>query len=412
LVGLEGLESGLQDLAAAQREYVEARLAAGRPSASQLLPGHLAVLLATALPLLIGSSETTRSSGWRWFLVALASGGLLLSRSPIGIALAILAVAVVAAHGRSRRLILIAPVLLVLASAVVVATRPDVVRLDPLTLRVDNWRTAVAVWREAPVAGVGFGGFGQAAQTVDLELGNRPAHAHSVVGEGLAELGPLGASVSIFVLMVVARVAWRLRLEDPGLSASIMVVPMHNLFDFSWWVSGVALPWAVVFGWAVGRVGAVVPAVPSRRHDPARMMVTVTATILFALTVLHTTSRWTEWTTDASDPAPERLEAFERSWRLAPWRTEPALRAAVAAVEANDPAAIERVARGLDRVAVLRPFSADVATVRALVEQARGDDAAAAAAAWNADRRRGVTGRVSPTGVPDRGTGGPGAPVR
>ena len=113
---------------------------------------------------------------------------------------------------------------MVLASAVVVMTRPDVVRLDPLTLRVDNWRTAVAVWREAPVAGVGFGGFGQAAQTVHLELGNRPAHAHSVVGEGLAELGPLGACVSILVLMAVARVAWRLRLEDSGLSASMMVV--------------------------------------------------------------------------------------------------------------------------------------------------------------------------------------------
>ena len=43
----------------------------------------------------------------------------------------------------------------------------------------------------------------------------------------------------------------------------------------------------------------------------------------------------------------------------------------MAAVEAGDRSALERVVRGLDRVAILRPFSADVATVRALVEQAR-----------------------------------------
>jgi hypothetical protein len=137
--------------------------------------------------------------------------------------------------------------------------------------------------------------------------------------------------------------------------------------------------------------------------------VTVAGTFLSAVTVLHATSRWTEWSVDPDAPALERAATFERAWRLAPWRTQPALHAALAAVESGDRSAVERAARGLDRVGVLRPFSADVATVRASVEQARGDEAAAAAAAWQADRRRTVTGRVDRPDESDRRGAGHGA---
>jgi len=411
LVGFEELTAELPDLAGAQHEYLQARIAAGRPFASQLFPSHLAVLLATALPLLVGSAGTTGSRAWRWPLAALVAVGLLLTRSPIGIGLAVLAVALPAAVLRSRRLAIAAVSLMVLATVVVVGKRPDVLRLEPVALRVDNWRTAVAVWRQAPAAGAGFGGFGQAAQSVDLELGNRPAHAHSVVAEGLAELGPVGVAGAIALLASVAWVAWRLRHRDPWLAASVMVVPIHNLFDFSWWVSGVALPWAVLAGWAVGRLRPERSATRAPRRDPLRIAVTVAGTVAFALTVLHATSRWIEWSVDPTAPALEREATYERAWRLAPWRTRPALHAALAAVESGDRSAVERAARSLDRVELLRPFSADVAAVRARLEQARGDEAAAAAAAWEADRRRVVTGRADRPVVRDRpgaGQGGPG----
>jgi hypothetical protein len=313
---------------------------------------------------------------------------------------------------RSRTVTVSAVAAATVALAAVVWMRPDLARLEPVSLRIDNWRTAFAIWHEAPAAGVGFGGFGQAAQTAALEPGNRPAHAHTVVGEGLAELGAVGLGASVAVLAVVAVVAWRLRHRDAWFATAILVVPCHNLLDFSWWVSGVALPWAVLFGWAVGRAApGHREAGLSPRRDPVRTLVIVGGAIVIAVALMHATSRWTEWSVGRDDPPSERLAAFERSWRLAPWRTDPALASATAALERGDRTGLERAARRLDRIAWLRPFSADVAAVRAHVQQALGDEAAAAAWSWNADRRRAVETAVGPPRS-DRRTESHGAAVR
>ena len=223
-----------------------------------------------------------------------------------------------------------------------------------------------------------------------------------MLGEGLAELGPVGLAAGLAVLAAIGSVAWRLRDRDPWLGAAIVVVPAHNLLDFSWWVSGVALPWAVLLGWALARLDSDAhQSSRSSRYDPVRIMVTACGAVAVAVALLHATSRWMEWSVEPSDPAARRVATFEQAWRLAPWRTTPALEAAIAALETDERTALERAARRLDRVAWLRPFSADVAAVRARVEKALGDEAAAAAALWNADRRRRV---VDPT-VSDAGSG-------
>ncbi len=226
------------------------RLAAGRAFASQPLPSHLAVLLATALPLCsfasAGGGALFRGSQVSCLCVV----GLALTRSPIGVGLALVACAALAVAGGGRS-IRLAVVVLALVLAVVVVARGDVLELEPVTLRLDNWRTAVWVWSTSPAAGVGFGGFGQVAQTVPFAVGNRPRFAHSLPLEWLAELGPVGLLAILaggFALWRLVRDLWPHR---PDLAVAIAVVPVHNLVDFSMHGSGVALPWAVLVGWAV-----------------------------------------------------------------------------------------------------------------------------------------------------------------
>ncbi len=177
--GPEHTEAILRQLPEALRSAGSERLASGRAFASQPLPSHLAVLFATALPLLLVRVR------WRWNAAPWIAGcalcvfGLALTRSPIGVGLALAACAAlaVARGGRSLRLVV---GVLVLVLAVVIVARGDVLELEPVSLRLDNWRTAVWVWSTSPAAGVGFGGFGQVAQTVPFAVGNRPRFAHSL----------------------------------------------------------------------------------------------------------------------------------------------------------------------------------------------------------------------------------------
>ena len=146
--------------------------------------------------------------------------------------------------------------LLVSVLVVVIVGRRDVVELEPVRLRLDNWRTAVWVWSTAPAAGVGIGGFAQAAQAVPFEVGNRPRHAHSLPLEWLAELGPVGLLGVVFAGLALWRLLRRLWPVRPDLAVALAVVPVHNLVDFSFYGSGVTLAWAVLVGWAMAFVSA------------------------------------------------------------------------------------------------------------------------------------------------------------
>jgi hypothetical protein len=377
--GLERVLPAVSELPEEMQAAAIERLRSGRAFASQIVPSHFAALLATALPLLLARLRRRRSAVPWAVGTALCVIGLVISRSPVGAALALAASTAVVFHRRKRLLASII-VLLTLVLVVVVVGRGDVQELEPVRLRFDNWRSAVWVWSTAPAAGAGFGGFAQAAQAVPFEVGNRPRHAHSLPLEWLAELGPIG----LLAVALLALVLWRLIRdvwpERPDLAAAVAVIPVHNLVDFSLYGSGVALPWAVLVGWTAamrrqsGR--------PSREPARGRFVLVAAAAAALAVTVLHVTSIVVE-ASAASRPTPdERLAAAIDARRLAPWRVEPLGLIAAAALETGDQTRIADAIAGLERSRWLRPRSAALAGLRSQLAIAVGSAPSAVSEAW------------------------------
>ncbi len=379
--GFRAAAAGLEALPPGLRELVAGRLATGRAFASQPLPGDLAVLLATAVPLLIAGLR--RRPRWPWVLgLGLAAAGIVLSRSVIGAALA--CVAAMAAWRPSVRRPLraaaaVVALLLVLGS--VLALRGDLGDLEPVRLRLDNWRTAMWVWSTAPVTGVGPGGLAQASQAVPFTVGNLPAHAHCLPLEWLAELGPLGLALVVALALALLRLVRRVWPERPELAIAVLVVPLHNLVDFSLYLSGVALPWAVLLGWSV----AVARGAPAPERAPrGRVLAVAAAAVALGLAVLSASSAIVEGAA-AATPAPvERAELALRACRLAPWRLAPVFLAGSAARESG---VRDQLLAASDRCAAarwLRPRSAALLGLTARLAEARGDAVDAAVAAWGA----------------------------
>jgi hypothetical protein len=377
--GMDQAVSSIGQLPAGIQTAAAERLASGRAFASQLLPSHLAVLLATALPLLLWRLRF-RWSALPWVVGSvLCVVGLVLTRSPVGAALALGACGVLAA-GRKKRLLLLVTLVLVPVLVAVIVGRGDVIELEPVQLRIDNWRTAVWVWSTAPAAGVGVGGFAQAAQAVPFEVGNRPRHAHSLPLEWLAELGLVGFFGVLFAGLALWRLLKKLWPKRPDLAVALAVVPVHNLVDFSFFGSGITLAWAVLVGWAMAFVNTSSEPEPA----PARGRVVFVAAVaaVLAATVFHVTSLMVEESAAAHEAPTERMERALEARRLAPWRVDPLGLVATAALETGDPQRLSDARVELDRGRWLRPHSAALAGLRAQLAVAAGMAPTAVSEAW------------------------------
>lgn len=381
LVGMDLATSAVLNLPEEMRAPAAERLASGRAFASQLLPSHLAVLLATALPLLLVRVRP-HISALLWGAGATSCViGLALTKSPIGAALAIMACGALALHRRKRLLVWVV-LLLVPVLAIVIFARGDVQEMEPVQLRLDNWRTAVWVWSGSPSAGVGPGGFAQAAQDVPFQVGNRPRHAHSLPLEWLAELGPVGLLAFMVAAAALCRLLWRLWPERPELAAAIAVVPVHNLVDFSFYGSGVVLAWAVLLGWSM----ACLRPWPETAAPPAqgRVVCVLAVTVVFAAVALHATSIAVEESAATRETAIEKMDIAVTAARLAPWRVDPLGLVAGAALDSADGDRIVAAARLLERRRWLRPRSPAYASLLARLAMAANRVPTAAAEAWTA----------------------------
>jgi hypothetical protein len=380
--GLDHAAAALDQLPGPMREAAAQRLTSGRAFASLPLPSHLAVLLATALPLLLARLRPRRMAA-PWVVgSALCVIGLALTRSPIGAALGLSAcIALAAARGRGR-LVWVALVLAIVL-AIVVVGRGDVMELEPVRLRLDNWQTALWVWSTAPAAGVGTGGFAQAAQGIPFGVGNRPLHAHALPLELLAELGPVG----LLVFFVAAGALWRLVRNlwprRPDLAVALMVIPLHNLVDFSFFDSAVALPWAVLAGWAAA-TSRRREAAPSGEAGRGRVFLVLSAALALALTVLHVTSIKVEESAATRPTAEEQMAMGLEACRLAPWRVPPVGLVARSAVESGDRLLIKTAAEKMESSRWLRPRSSALALERARVALALGEIPTGVSEGWSA----------------------------
>jgi len=125
--GMEQAAQAIGHLPEATRVAAAERLASGRAFASQPLPSHLAVLLATALPLLVVRLRP-RWDAAPWVVAsALCVVGLAITRSPVGIALAVSACVALAAGRRKRQLLWITLVLILVLVVVVVGNDHEAV---------------------------------------------------------------------------------------------------------------------------------------------------------------------------------------------------------------------------------------------------------------------------------------------
>ena len=380
VTGFEAIRPGIDELATPARVYAEERVASGRAFASLPLPSHLAILLATALPLLLARVRAA-PRGIIWIAAAvLAVLGLIATRSPVGLGLAVLTVApVLVVRHRAAMLLVVGS--LIAAIVVIVVIRPDVAKLEPVSLRLDNWRTGVWLWTTSPASGVGVASFAQASQANPVAVENRPAHAHSLPFEALAELGPAGLAGVLLLgiwLFRLMRDVWK---SNRGLALAIAVVPLHNLLDFSLFVAGVALPWAVLIGWAVAHRNH-----PGEGHTAApawgRIALVAAVSAVLGVAILQWTSGVVEEVAASSTDSQEQFDGAQQALRMGPWRVRPQFLLASAAINSGSPSLQDRAWFELDRFRWLRPRSAALAERRAQLALARGDVSSALSELW------------------------------
>lgn len=362
------------------RATARQRLLLGRAFASQTQPGHLAVLLATVVPIAL-SRLVKGHRRWPWAgALLLCWIGIALTRSLLGAGLAAAGAVAVGARLRRREAWLAAAGMVVVL-VTLVALRGDLIgRLEPVRLRLENWHSALWVWRTAPVTGVGLGGFGQAALAAPFATANHPQHAHALPLEWAAELGGPGillAGAFYLWLFRLARDTFRL---DPGLATATLMVPIHGLLDFSIYMWGVAIPWAILAGWAWGL----------RRHAEGervvcpqwlRPLAVAAAGLAVAVAVLNLTGATLERAA-AGAPPPDALRFASQARRLAPWRFQ-AVRTLADLAASGGPDSVAAAAE-LDRARWWKRRSPALELARAVAAAGAGDVPGEARAAWAA----------------------------
>jgi O-antigen ligase len=217
-----------------------------------------------------GFSQPNQLGGFLVVIVPLAVVGMLLARRgrPVFAAAVLLAsfgvyasfsrgaliglVLVPFVFLRGWRIWLVGP----LVALMVILSAPGLVKERFATLtssggevatRVDIWRTAINIWENHPIIGVGLGGFPAAYSAARVPgkaylpstVFQPPPHAHNVFLQLLAEQGILGFLAFVALLAVSARTTLRLRgspdrwerILGSGLLAALVAFVAHDMFD-------------------------------------------------------------------------------------------------------------------------------------------------------------------------------------
>lgn len=326
--GLAAARLDLDVLPPAVREAAVARIEVGRSFGTAALPGHFAALLLLVFPPLLAALRL--GPLWRRGVAAAAAGlvgcGVLLTRSLAASLVAVVILAVALARGVRRRVAIGVVLALVALTAATLLWRTDIGTLEPVHLRWQNWQAAMQAWQSRPWLGVGLGGVGQALLSTPAGEINLTPYAHNSYLQVMAEFGVAGLpAVLLAVSWMVGIVRRGLTLETP-LSLAVLVVPLHNLVDFSFYTPEVVLPWAVLAGTLAGRLGRV-----PDRPTPGWLLVPV----LVAGAVLSTLA-WRGETAVAAalagDPETQVQDLVDAAtWT--PWAVTPLLTACHVAAE-------------------------------------------------------------------------------
>lgn len=378
--GLAQLAGGVDTLPPGMREAAAARLASGRAFGTAALPGHFAALQLMVLPLLLGAAGRVRGAGRGAFgaLALLAVAGLAVTRSlaVVGVAAVLLAVAVLRRRGG---VVAAGGALTLLVLGVATALwRGDVASLEPVRLRLVNWQAALTALVAHPWLGVGLGGVGQANLAGRWGAINMTPYTHNTYLQLLAELGVAGAGLVAVGLGGLARLLARGVRQELPLTLAVLVLPLHNLVDFSAYAPEVVLPWATLAGTLAARTGLPLP-----RPTSPPLLLLLLGGGLFLSTLSFLAEQRLHQAVAEDHPGPALAAA-----RLTPWAVAPVLTAAELAL--LNPTAVSMHTEILNALAQrewVRPASAAVAEARARLLLGLGRRGEAAAWAGEARRR-------------------------
>lgn len=380
--GLAVAQAGVGALPSGWQEAAAARLRGGRVFGTSALPGHYAALLMLVVPVL--AERAWRSHRWprAGYIAALTAvaAAVALTRSVAAIAVGCVLLVPVLVQSRRNRLAWAGAAILVIAGAVVLASRADMGRLEPIQLRWVNWRSAAWVFAHHPWLGVGIGGVGQAALASPTGASNITPYAHNTPLQLLAEFGVVGVVPIAACVVALVQLLGRGWPSHKGLTLAVASLPLHNLVDFSAYAPEVLLPWAVLAGTLAGRVSRP-PEKPLRSW--ALVGILGIGTLLSALS----------WRSEAALAAAETpgsaaaVEAAMAAARWAPWTVVPLEIAAGQALKGGRPAAeLQRIDDALVDRAWVQPLSATWSETRGrllLADRRPGD-----AVVWFREARR------------------------
>lgn len=255
--GFEALQTAIGTLDVPWRLAGLTRIEGLRVFGTAALPGHFAVLALLPVPVLAAAAHNAR--GLRRFAavagLVLALAGAVLSRSLAAIVVAALVFPLALAR-RHRRIAVGVGGALVLAVIAAALARPDVARMEPVHLRLVNWETALDAFVRFPWLGVGIGGVGQAGLSGPNGAVNITPFAHNSWLQVLAETGLAGLPFVAVLTLGLVRLVVRGFSLSPVLAVAVVLVPLHNLVDFSFYAPEVVIPWAFFAGALAARCRA------------------------------------------------------------------------------------------------------------------------------------------------------------
>ncbi|MFA9271256.1 MAG: O-antigen ligase family protein [Baekduiaceae bacterium] len=237
------------------------------------------------------------------------------------------------------------------------------------SVRARYWNEALKTFQDNQWVGVGAGGYAISRtlyRTDELDV----LHAHGYVVQVLADLGIVGALVTLALLAAWLAAALRtcaLRRRDRGtpwtpervglvtLLAVVIVFGFHSFVDWTWYVPGNVVPAMLAAGWLAGRGPLATPRPAERFATRLRAGLRDRSHLVQAgiVVVLAIVAAWTAWQ---------------------PWASNRIEQDALAALSSGDTAEATILAR---RATDRNPLSIDALFTLAAIRTAAGDQAGA-----------------------------------
>ncbi|MBP7146983.1 MAG: O-antigen ligase family protein [Acidobacteria bacterium] len=337
---------------------VVTRLEANRAFGTHAVPSSLAGALVIALAA-VGALLATGTRRWpAYAAAALAAAGLVATASFGGlVGLAAGALVLVAGRPHARRWLAVTVAGALAACALFAALRPvpafDLGRPDnPLVLRAGNWRGAALAALRGPFAGTGLGSFGALYPAVRRAGDSETLYAHNSWLQLAAEGGiPALALLAAAAVLLARRARATILPEARWALAGTVAFAAQNLFDFTAYLPGIAVPAALMAASAF-RDRPPEPSAGRRLLARDRLGATALAGALLVMAVMWSGEALVRRALEraAASPSPAAAVDVLRAATLAPWSPTLGLRAGRLALAAGDARGAARMAEHLARI--------------------------------------------------------------